>query len=91
MVSCVYNLPSFSCTAIVDLVGVKGIFVQVSVFSINWNCLFMSSGRLLSSPLHDMDGLFSIGSMPLTGLLNRNVARLGNLVLIGVSIVLMVI
>ena len=85
-VLCVYDLPSSHCNAIVDPVDRKEMFLQVSMSSFIWGCLFISTVWLLFSLLQNMGGLLPLDSMPLAGLLNSSVAELGSLGVIGVDV-----
>ena len=54
-----------------------------------WGCLFISGVRLFrsfSSLPHSTNGLLDFGTIPLVGLLNRNVAGLGNPGPIGIDL-----
>ena len=87
VVPCIHGLPSFHCTVTGDHVGIKGIFLQVSISSFHWGCLFFSTVRLPSSLLHSMGSLLNLGSVALVGVLNRSVARLGNWELISIDLI----
>ena len=52
-----------------------------------WGYLFIRTVWLLSTLSHTMGGLLNIGNIHLDDLLNRNVAGLGILELIGVDII----
>ena len=66
--------PIFHCTATVDPLGRKEIFLQVSTSLLIWGCLFISTVWLPSSLSHTMGGLLNLGSMPFDGLLNKTSA-----------------
>ena len=85
MVPCIHGLLFALCIATVDLVGVKGIFLQLSLSLFHCSCLFINAVRLLSLLSCCTLGLWNHGSMPLIVLLSRSVARLGNLGLISVD------
>ena len=83
IMSCVPGLPSSFYTTTIDHVGRNGIFLKVSMFWLAWDWIFKSTIRLLSSLLHNTSCLLNLGSMPLVSLLNKGIARLGNMGLIG--------
>ena len=85
-VPCIHSVSSSHCTAIVDLIGIKGMFLWVSILSFSWGCLFMSTVRLLLLLLYSMGGLLRLDIRTLAGLLNKSVAKPGNLGLIGTDL-----
>ena len=46
MVPGIHVLPSSLCIAILDPVGLKGMFLKVFMSSFNWGCLFRTAVRL---------------------------------------------
>ena len=61
--------------------------MQVSVSLFDWGFLLLNTTWLLSSLSHIMDSLLNLGNMVLASLLNRTMARLGNLGFISVDLI----
>ena len=74
--------PSSHWNATINPVGRKKDILCIFTYLYTPSCLFITTVWLLPSLLHTIDDLLHLGSMPLDGLLNRNVVRLGSLGLI---------
>ena len=56
IVSCIHSPANYFWSATVDSVGIKGIFVRLSISSFNWNCLIIGTVGLISSLSYSICG-----------------------------------